>query len=269
MNLPAVSDPSLPRYTSAVCKGSGLLEDMKSLLRAWEPGETAAALRDRAQRQGILGKATAKRADDVVCKVFAPRFLGDGGQPASLLKRLLDRRNGGTVFSDICLLYAARQDPLLRDAIVEVYWRALSQGRLALSTADVTVFLAHARADGRIPEPWSKTVQERVAQGVVRILTDFGLLGPPRRGRRETRSFRPSDGAIVYLAHDLHFAGSTDAGVVSHRDWALFGLHESEVVAAMDRLASDGWWVVQAAGSVIRITWKHQNMREVVDALAG
>lgn len=264
----AAPDPT-PRYTSAVCKGSGLLSDMKTLLRAWEPGETAPSLRDRVRREGILGKATAKRADDVVCSVFAPRFLADGGRAATLLKKLLDRRNGGRAFSDICLLYAVRQDALLRDAILEVYWPALSQGRLALSTAAVTVWLDHARADGRIPEQWSKTVRERVAQGVVRILTDFGLLSPPHRGRRETLNFRPSDGAIVYLAHELHFAGATDAGLVSHRDWALFGLHGREVVAAMDRLASDGWWVVQAAGAVVRITWKYQSMQEVVDALAG
>lgn len=269
MTLAAMSAPVPPRYTSAVCKGSGLLDDMKSLLRVWEPGESAFAFRDRVHREGILGKATAKRADDVVCKVFAPRFLGDASRPALLLKRLLDGRNGSRAFSDLCLLYAARQDALLRDAIVEVYWPALSQGCLALNTATVMVWLDHARADGRIPEKWSRTVRERVAQGVVRILTDFGLLGRPRRGRRETLNFRPSDSAIVYLAHDLHFAGATDGGVVSHRDWALFGMHEREVIAAMDRLAGDGWWVVQAAGSVVRITWKHQSMQEVVDALAG
>jgi hypothetical protein len=269
VSLAAMPAADRPRYTSAVCKGSGLLNDMKSLLRAWEPGESAAVFRDRVRREGILGKATAKRADDVVCKVFAPRFLGDAGEPAALLKDLLHGRNGGRVFSDICLLYAARQDALLRDAIVEVYWPALSQGRLALSTIAVTAWLDHARADGRIPERWSKTVRERVAQGVVRILTDFGLLGPPHRGRRETLNFRPSDGAVVYLAHELHFAGATDAGVVSHRDWALFGLREREVIATMDRLAGDGWWVVQAAGSVVRITWKYRSMQEVVDALSG
>lgn len=257
------------RYASNICKGSGLLGDMKALLRAWEPGESATAFRDRVHQKGILGKATAKRADDVVCKVFAPRFLGDATRPPTLLKRLLNARDGSSAFSDICLLYVARQDVLLRDAIVEMYWPALCQGRLTLDTAAVTAWLDHARAEGRIPEPWSKTVRERVAQGVVRVLTDFGLLGRPRRGRRETLNFRPSDGAIVYLAHDLHFAGSTDGGVVSHRDWALFGLHEREVIAAMDRLAGDGWWVVQAAGSVVRITWKHQSMEEVVDALVG
>ena len=265
----AAAPAATPRYTSAVCKGSGLLDDMKALLRAWRPGESALEFRDRVHREGILGKATTKRADDVVCKVFAPRFLCEEGKPALLMRTVLGRRNGGRLFSDICLLYAARQDVLLRDAIVEVYWPALTQGRLALSTKDVTAFLVDARAEGRIPELWSKTVKERVAQGVVRILTEFGLLGTARRGRRETINYRPSDGTIVYLAHDLHFGGATDAGVVAHRDWALFGLHEREVIAAMDRLSSDGWWVVQAAGSVVRITWRYESMQEVVDALAG
>src|SRR5262249_49011989 len=159
----------------------------------------------------------------------------DGGRPATLLKKLLDRRNGGRTFSDICLPFSARQDGLLHDAIVEGYWPARSPGSLSLSTGATSVSLNNAWADGRIPVHWSKAVRERVARGVVRVLTDFGLLGPPRRGRRETLNFRPSDGATVYLAHELHFAGVTDAGVVSHRDWALFGLHEREVITSMDR----------------------------------
>ena len=72
----------------------------------------------------------------------------------------------------------------------------------------------------------------------------------------------------MFLAHDLHFVGSTDAGVVDHKDWALFGLTRRDVASALDRLSGEGWWLAQVAGSVVRITWKRTNMEEVVDALA-
>jgi hypothetical protein len=101
------------------------------------------------------------------------------------------------------------------------------------------------------------------------ILADFGFLREVGRGRRETVLYRPTDGAIVYLAYDLYFGGSTDAGLIRHRDWRLFGMRERDVITAMDRLTAEGWWLLQAAGSVVRITWKFRSMQEVVDALAG
>ena len=108
----------------------------------------------------------------------------------------------------------------------------------------------------------------KIARGLLRAMTGFGLLRQVNRRRRETVLYRPSDGAVVYLAYDLHLAGATDAAVLGHRDWMIFGLHAREVVTQMDRLAAEGWWVVQAAGSVVRITWKYSRMEEVVDALA-
>jgi hypothetical protein len=60
--------------------------------------------------------------------------------------------------------------------------------------------------------------------GVLKAMADFGLLVEVSRGRRELVHFRPTDRTIVFLAHDLRFAGSTDAGVVDHKDWGLFGL---------------------------------------------
>jgi hypothetical protein len=170
---------------------------------------------------------------------------------------------------DLCLLYAARHDDLLRDAIVSLYWPAIAEGRLTLTAEDAVAFLRQAEADGRIPEPWSTQVKLKIARGLLRAMTDFGLLRQANRTRRETVLYRPSDGAIVYLAYELHLSGATDAALPGHQDWMIFGLHTREVIAEMDRLAGEGWWVVQAAGSVVRITWKFSQLEEVVDALAG
>ena len=86
--------------------------------------------------------------------------------------------------------------------------------------------------------------------------------------RRELVHFRPTDRTIVFLAYDLHFVGSTDAGVVDHQAWTLFGLTRREVASPLDRLSGERWWLAQIAGSVVRITWKHASMEEVADALA-
>jgi len=99
-------------------------------------------------------------------------------------------------------------------------------------------------------------------------MADFGLLAEVGRGRRELVHYRPVDLTLVFLAYDLHCAGLTDASMVDHRDWALFGFTNKDVASAIDRLSGEGWWLAQVAGSVVRISWKYSSMEEVVDAFA-
>jgi hypothetical protein len=254
-------------YTIAVCKGSALLEETKALLRAWVPAESSNEFSDRVLREDLLGRMTAYRARDIVRRVFARRYLRPNNEPASLLKRLLERGQPGQLFSDLCLLYSARNDELIRDAVLHLYWPALSEGRLTLAPIHLIEFLRQAERHGKIEKPWSEQVKLKVARGVLKAMADFGLLAEVGT-RRELVHFRPTDRTIVFLAYELHFAGTTDSGVVDHKDWALFGLRSQDVASALDRLSGDGWWLAQVAGSVVRITWKYASMEEVADALA-
>jgi hypothetical protein len=263
-----VSTLDATHYTIAISKGSALLEESKALLRAWRPEESTREFRDRVLREDVLGRMTARRATDIVCRVFARRFLRPNDRPAFLLKRLLAKKQSGQLFADLCLLYAARNDDLIRDVVTHVYWPALSDGRLTISPPYLVEFLRQAERDGRMSEPWSEQVKLRVARGILKAVADFGLLRETARGRRELVHFRPADDTIVYLAYDLHLAGQTDAGLAQCKDWALFGMRAGDLTSALDRLSGEGWWLAQVAGSLVRITWKYAGMVEVVDALA-
>lgn len=254
------------RYTIAICKGSALLEETRALLRAWSDTESPNEFSQRVLREDLLGRMTAYRARDIVNRVFARRYLRPDHRPAVLLKRLLACNQSAQVFSELCLLYAARADDLIRDAVTQLYWPALSSGRLTLMPEHVVEFLRQAEREGKVSEPWSEQVKLKVARGVLKTMADFGLLVEVGRGRRELVHFRPTDLTLVFLAYDLHFGGSTDAGVVGHRDWALFGLTNKDAALALDRLSGEGWWLAQVAGSVVRISWKYSSMEEVVDA---
>ena len=61
----------------------------------------------------------------------------------------------------------------------------------------------------------------------------------------------------------------SDAALAEHPAWALFGLEPRDVWGRLESLAGDGWFVVQRAGQVARITWRHGSVEEAVDALAG
>jgi hypothetical protein len=260
--------PSTP-YTIAICKGSALLEETRALLRAWNPGEPLEGFAARVLGQDLLGKTTAYRVRDIVRRVFARRYLQPDHHPARNLKRLLESLASGPWFSDLCFLYAARADRLLYDVVTEFYLPAMDEGRLTVLPGAIVEFIQEAQQKGRMPSPWSKPVQIKVARGLLKALTDFGLLREVARGRRETVIYHPTDLALVYLAHDLHASGLTDAALLDHADWELYGIRPSHRFEVLNRLGGDGWWIAQGAGSVVRITWKYDTLEEAVDALAG
>jgi hypothetical protein len=261
-------DEEAHRYTARAIKATALVEETKALLRAWKPGESTAGLRRRARERALLGKATASRSDDVVAHAFNQRFLSGPVPAAPHLQRLLELRGPGRWFSDLCLLYAARADVVLREAITIFAADRRASGRSYVDTASLVHFLEDQEKRGRMEKPWSMSVKESVAQHVLRQLTDFGLAERPRRGVRELRRFDPTGIAVVWLAYDLHFHSLSDPRVVAHPDWRVWILEPERVRDRMSGLARPAIWEFQAAGSVVQISWACANMKEVVDVLA-
>jgi Putative inner membrane protein (DUF1819) len=264
-----IADATNEVYTVRIAKGAGLVAETRALLRAWHPGESAAALAERVLKTDLLGKSTARRVKDIVQRVFAPRYLYPEGCPALYIKKLVERHTADDWFRDLCLLYTARADRLVRDGVTVLLRNARDEGRITLSVDAVIAFLREADQHGMMDHPWSPEVRKRVARVLLKVLTEFGFLTQRVRGSRELRHFRPHPLAIAYLTLDLHFRGATDAAVTSHPDWQLWGLDEPVVRDHLDELSRAGLWIFQAAGTVVRITWNISSMEEAVDALAG
>ncbi len=256
-------------YTARAIKGTALLEEMRALLRAWRPGETGKDLRIRVRSEDLLGKATALRRDDLVQRVFAPRLLADGQEPAASLRRLLDARGNGPWFAQLGLLVAARVDVVLREAVTLFLPAARASGKGAVATPDLMRFLEQQEEHGRMLRPWSLRVRESVAQHILHQLTDLGVLGAPRRGVRAIQPYAPGTLAIAWLACELHRRGTSDAALVSHDDWHVWQMQEPNVREALDRLSHLGLWVYQGAGSVVRIAWPSADWNTVLTVLEG
>ncbi|MCC6521361.1 MAG: DUF1819 family protein [Polyangiaceae bacterium] len=256
-------------YTARAIKGTALLEETRALLRAWRPGESAGAFRDRVRAEDLLGKATAARSDDVVRVAFAGRLLADGDEPAVSLRHLLASRKSGPWFSQLCLLFAARADVVLREAVTEFLARQRARRSEAVTTADFLRFLDEQHSAGRMARPWSRSVRESVAQHVLHQLTDLGALGPPRRGVRALLPYRPGALATAWLTCELHRQGVSDIAIVEHHDWRIWQMHEEDVREALDRLSDLGLWIFQGAGTVVRITWTWADWATVLEVLGG
>jgi hypothetical protein len=254
-------------YTQALSKGGSLLTETGILVQAWHPDEPHNAFAERVLREDLLGKATARRVLDIV-RVFTLRLLTPSDAPVRHLRRLIENNAPRQIFNDVVYYYTALQDDLLRDFILLCYWTAVREGRLTITNQDVRNLILEAEQDGRIRAPWSPVIKRDMAGRVLVTLTDFGLLRPLRRAKREIIPYRPADGTIVYMVYLLHENGITDASLAEHSVWALFGLQTDDVWNRLEILSGDGWFIIQRAGHVVRITWKYQSVEDVINALA-
>jgi hypothetical protein len=219
--------------------------------------------------QGILGRATANRVNDLVMEVFAPRYLVNGGAAARHLKLLMDAGVPPSKLSQLFLLHTARANLELHDFVCHTYWSKYAAGSRTISHEDALAFLESAVGNGQIQKRWSDKMMLRVAQYLPGCLTDFHLAGEDRKGLRDILPVPITPLTALYLAHEFHFGGYSDDGVVDHADWHLFGLQKPDVIQELRRLASRGHFIVQYSGDLLRISWNHKSMEEALRGIAA
>ncbi len=254
-------------YSMAIIKGAAPIEEIRALLQLWQPGDDALTFQRHVTEIDIVGKQTARRARDLVKEVFRPRLLTPDDRQARWLKRYSEAGGESQLFKEALFLYEARAEAVLYDFVIMEFWPACLSGTLTLGVDEVLDFIREAALSGRIGKPWSESNQRRVASAIMVALRGFGFLRGDKTGRREIARYRVSDPMVAYLAHDLHFRDLPDATVVEHSDWGLFGLNREGTLDRLDALGPRAGLIVQRAGSVVRITWSHQSMESLIDAL--
>jgi hypothetical protein len=254
-------------YTTQLQAGLGLVTETKLLLEIWESGMSAPQLFKSALDSGRFPAVTARRLRNIVVECFAPRYLVEGGAPAVQLRRLFSALDTAE-FTQLLLLYTSRANPILGDFVRDVYWPRYSGGYPEISNENARAFVQRGIDDGKTAKRWSDTTVRRVSAYLTGCCADYGLLEKGLRSRRRIVPFHLSPKMAVYLAYELHFRSIADGALPGHVDWRLFGIGPNEVLDELKRLSLRGWFIVQAAGDLIRISWKQQTMEEFCDALA-
>jgi hypothetical protein len=265
--MPVVGTSTDRKYSTAISKGAGMIDEIHRLLEYWHPDEPLDEFARRVQKDGILGNSTAYRTRDVVRRVFAPRLLRPTDKPARILRKVLSADLPGRVFTELLFLFTARSDPLIYDFTVREYWPAARRGRPVLDIDPMLSFLSEAHTDGRLDNQWSESVSVRIARCVLGLLRDVGFLRETVRGRREIVDYRMSDEGVAILARELNESGATDSSLADNPDWALFGMSPAQVLERMDGIGEHRGVIVQHAGSVVHITWGVKSVEELIDGL--
>lgn len=253
-------------YTTQLQAGLGLLDETRSLLELWQPGVTTPRLYDLALASGRFPGVTARRLRNIVTEGFAPRYLVNDGAPCLHLKTLRPRLSSAELLQ-LMLIFTARANPVFGDFIRAVFWERYATGASTLGKADALAFLARAMDDGKTAKRWSAITEKRVAGYLTGCCADFGLLEKASKPTRRILPIQLAESVAAYLAYDLHLSGISDAGLLNHPDWALFGLERTEVLEQLKRLALKGFLILQSGGEVVRITWTYETLQELCDDL--
>ena len=254
-------------YTTQLQAGLGLVSETKTLLELWSPGMSANQLHQVALESGRFPTVTARRLRNIVIECFAPRYLVAGGSAAIHLKRLSSTIATADL-TQLMFLFASRANPILGDFVRQVYWGRYAGGYTHITNDDARVFVERGIDDGKTVKRWSETTVRRVSAYLTGCCADYGMLERGSRSSRRILPFRIAPVVAAYLAYELHFAGVGDNTLLTHEDWALFGLAREDVLEEIKRLSLKGLLIVQVAGDVIRISWKQQEMEALCDVIS-
>lgn len=257
---------NIPPYTTQLQAGLGLVTETKMLLDLWSPGMSANRLHQVALESGRFPTVTARRLRNIVIECFAPRYLVSGGAPAAHLKRLSTSISTAEL-TQLMLVFTSRAHPILGDFVRQVYWARYAGGYTEITNDDARMFVERGIDDGKTIKRWSETTVRRVSAYLTGCCADYGMLERGLRSSRRILPFRISPSAAAYLAYELHFSGVSDNALLTHEDWQLFGLAREDVLEELKRLSLKGLLIVQAAGDVIRISWKQHDMEALCDVL--
>ena len=253
-------------YTTQLQAGLGLVNETKTLLALWSPGMSANQLHQVALESGRFPTVTARRLRNIVVECFAPRYLSANANAAKNL-RLLAPAISSADLTQLMLIFTSRANPILGDFVRQVYWARYAGGYTQLSNEDARYFVERGIDDGKTVKRWEETTVRRVSAYLTGCCADYGMLEGGARSTRRILPFRVSQTVAAYLAYELLFAGVGDNALLNHEDWHLFGMAREDVLEEIKRLSLKGHLIVQAAGDVIRISWKQQNMEALCDVL--
>ncbi len=254
-------------YTTQLQAGLGLVDETRMLLELWQPGATSSRLYEAALASGRFPGVTARRLKNIVKEGFAPRYLVNGGAPAQHLKLLSAKLPTGELLQ-FFFIFTARAQTIFGDFVRDIYWERYATGASTLGNADALAFIQRALDDGKTVKRWSDITIKRVSGYLTSCCADFGLLEKASKPTRRIQAMQMAETTAIYLAYDLHLQGLSDAGVLGHPDWQLFGLKRNEVLEMLKRLGRKGQLIVQSGGDVTRISWKYDSLQELCNDLA-
>ncbi len=251
------------RYSSKIIKAGALLPDTKLLLESWDLDAGVEENLARVQRENLFGKSSRSRVEDIL-RVFRQRYLNNLD-----LLRALGTLVRGRIPSDsldrILYFQAVQSDLLLHDLVSECLLEWSSRIDPEVRTWEVEDWIRQQVEDGKTESTWSRPVQNRVMQGLLSTLRDFGILEGSVK-KRIVPVYLPID-AFAFVALQLHLSGRAGDRLLHDPEWRLFFLSDQAVERFFLEAHQERLLHYQSAGRVVRIDFPAQSLEEYASVL--
>lgn len=229
-----------------VIKGS-LVDETYEAFAAWDFSLTKLQNLQRVEQDSTIAASSRNWARDVR-KVLNRRFDPEGrDRPlVTLAQGHCDR----DVWRPLLLWHMTRDEFLVRDFLIAWLYPQYESGAFRLSTEDVAAYLASLsdKSDITWSGQWTRATTERVASGLLRIASDFGLL--TGGVYKEFASYHLPDESFVYLLHAMKAIEHNARRVIDSADWRMYLLDSGDVEREVLRLHQFHRLSYEAAGTL-------------------
>lgn len=256
-----MTDPS-DAYSTQIIKGGALVQETLTVLRHWRPDETPGQNLSRIRDQRLLGKPTLKREQEALNVLKRRLVEPDGSARVKFLARAVKAGLNREGLLQVLLYFAMRSDPLVKHFCADYLYAQWQDGRTAVNTNELTQHLLNLSQQGRTTSDWSPPTARRVAQGLLSMARDFGVLHGvnPKKLSPPRLSFP----AFVAIIFDLHEAGASDRELANSAIWHGFFHNRRRIEDLFVRAQQEGILYYNAAGSTVRIDWLLDDPLEAV-----
>jgi len=251
----------MTRFSSRIVKGGALLDDTRVLVRHWDFEVDSERNLRRLIEENLLAKNSRSRTDDVL-RVLRPRLVQPGPHVLLALHELLDEPRS---FREACYYEASRVDLLLAAFAEDALFSWHLSGRVGVDVR-VTEDWVGRQDPGAAHPIWAEPLRNRMAQGLLSTLRDFGIL----RGavRKELASPGLSVQGFAYVAFRLHEEGASSRQLVQTGVWRRWLLDRTRSEALFAEAHRLGVLQFAKAGSAVRIDWLVTDLTKAVHAAA-
>lgn len=240
-----------------------MIEETYAVLAAWDLEQSKKQNLDRLRHENFIGARSATWLRDVA-KVLNRRIDPEGRDRSLII--LAQGRCGMEVWKPILLWHITRDEFLLRDFLVHWLYAAFRDGAFRVRPEAVTDYLRTiTNRGGKIEHPWSAATSARVAVGLLRIATDFGLL----RGTvvREFRSYHIPEASFLYVLQAMVEATGNGRKALDADDWKMFLMSPADVEREVLRLHQFRKLSYEVAGSLTDLKLPYGSTRELAEGM--
>ncbi len=242
-----------------------MISETYTVFSAWDFTKSKRENLDRLRAENFIGASSETWVRDVA-KVLNRRFDPDGrDRPLVLLaKEGCDL----AVWKPLLLWHMTQDEFLLRDFLVGWLYPAYEAGTYRVRPQDLYPYLQQVRRRGGVTEhAWSENTLHRVAAGLLKISTDFGLL----KGSAVKRfgSYHLPEPSFLYLLHAMRETVKNPRQLIEADDWRMFFLQASDVEREILRLHQFRKLEYQVAGSLAELKLPAATLLDYVEAMAA